>query len=115
MHQIKKVLFLAVSAGLLSGVFGSLFAAEPEAVPTFIKACGDDIQKWCKDVVPGDGRVGHCLHQHMGELSEPCRKFAMHGGPGHEMASLTDIDRYYAAQKAKVPSKKVKARQKAVK
>ncbi len=98
--RMKKMVFtgMMLGAGMMAG--GDLNAAEKIAVPTFIKACAGDIKKYCGAVVPGDGRLGQCLFQHMSELSEPCRKFAMHGGAGHELASLTDIDRYYAAQKS---------------
>ncbi len=37
------------------------------------KACHDDVQKFCKDVDPGEGRMVHCLEEHEKSLSEACR------------------------------------------
>jgi hypothetical protein len=34
--------------------------------------CHDDIQKFCKDVKPGGGRVHACLSQHANELTSAC-------------------------------------------
>jgi len=35
--------------------------------------CLGDIQKFCKDVQPGGGRVKVCLAQHKAELSDTCK------------------------------------------
>lgn len=37
-------------------------------------ACRDDVEKHCKNVEPGDGRVHECLRSHRDKLSESCRK-----------------------------------------
>jgi hypothetical protein len=37
------------------------------------KACHDDVQKFCKDVDPGEGRIVRCLEEHEKSLSERCR------------------------------------------
>jgi hypothetical protein len=58
-----------------------------------VEACRKDIRRFCKDVAPGEGRVGLCLYEHFKELSKTCRRFSRHGGPGHEMESLKDIDK----------------------
>lgn len=57
-----------------------------------VKACGPDIERFCRDAAPGEGRVGECLYRHRDRLSRPCREFARHGGPGHEQESLREID-----------------------
>jgi hypothetical protein len=62
-----------------------------------VRACAKDIEKWCNDVEPGQGRVGACLNKNLDRLSAPCRKFARHGGPGHEPESLGEIDRSYTS------------------
>lgn len=36
-------------------------------------ACADDIQKFCKDVKPGQGRIVNCLRDHQKDLSPTCR------------------------------------------
>ncbi len=37
-------------------------------------ACKDDVQKFCKDVQPGGGRIIKCLKEHESELSEGCKQ-----------------------------------------
>lgn len=48
-----------------------------------VKACHADIEKWCKDVKAGEGRVGACLKEHAKELSKSCKRWASHGGKAH--------------------------------
>lgn len=38
------------------------------------EACRADVDKFCKDVAPGDGRTHKCLRSHMKELTESCRE-----------------------------------------
>ncbi len=38
------------------------------------RACADDVQKFCKDVKPGGGRIIRCLEEHRSELSDGCKK-----------------------------------------
>jgi hypothetical protein len=35
--------------------------------------CKADIEKFCKDVKPGQGRIVQCMRQHEGELSSACK------------------------------------------
>ncbi len=37
------------------------------------QACDGDIQKFCKDVKPGQGRIVGCLKEHEKELSAECK------------------------------------------
>jgi hypothetical protein len=37
------------------------------------EACADDVQKLCKDVQPGKGRIVRCLKDHSKSLSTECR------------------------------------------
>jgi hypothetical protein len=37
-------------------------------------ACRADVQKLCKDVQPGGGRIAACMKQHESELSPGCRE-----------------------------------------
>ena len=37
------------------------------------EACADDVQKLCKDVQPGEGRVIRCLRENSKDLSPECR------------------------------------------
>ena len=36
--------------------------------------CKTDVQKFCKDVQPGGGKVAKCLAQHDADLSAPCKE-----------------------------------------
>lgn len=38
------------------------------------EACGPDIEKFCKDVKPGEGRVIKCLKEHAKELQPACKQ-----------------------------------------
>ena len=38
------------------------------------QACTEDMEKFCKDVQPGSGRILKCLREHTQELSSACRK-----------------------------------------
>ena len=37
------------------------------------EACADDVQKLCKDVKPGEGRIIGCLKDNSDRLSNECR------------------------------------------
>jgi hypothetical protein len=37
------------------------------------EACADDVQKLCKDVKPGEGRIVRCLKDNSDRLSNECR------------------------------------------
>jgi Cysteine rich repeat len=36
--------------------------------------CADDVQKFCKDVQPGAGRIAKCLKEHEADLSRACKR-----------------------------------------
>lgn len=58
-----------------------------------VKACHEDIERFCKDVEPGEGRLGRCLLRNKKKLSRRCRRWARHGGAAHEDASLRELDK----------------------
>ena len=41
--------------------------------PGAYAACKDDVQKFCKDVQPGGGRIIGCLKEHREEVSDACK------------------------------------------
>jgi hypothetical protein len=58
-----------VVALLCLGWLAPTYARGQESRP-----CVEDIQKFCKDVSPGGGRLIACLKEHENELSAPCKK-----------------------------------------
>jgi Cysteine rich repeat len=38
------------------------------------QACHDDIEKFCKGIEPGKGRVRKCMRDHKEELSQKCKE-----------------------------------------
>jgi hypothetical protein len=56
-------------------------------------ACRADVQKLCKDVQPGGGRIAMCMKQHESELSPGCReKIAEAREEGKELADACKAD-----------------------
>jgi hypothetical protein len=48
---------------------------EKEREREFVNACKPDVEKFCKDIKPGQGRIIRCLKQHQAELSANCGGF----------------------------------------
>ncbi len=63
--RIGLVVFIAVAVG-----FG--FWSVPRAFAEK-GACREDIEKFCKDVKPGEGRIVKCMKEHENELSPGCK------------------------------------------
>ena len=63
----KWFVFAAVSAGVAWLVPTKVYPQAP-------RPCAEDVQKFCKDVQPGGGRLAECLKQHEKELSGPCKQ-----------------------------------------
>ncbi len=76
--RFKPVLLLLSVVGLATGPLAMAQTAGPNAPKPAATAkrgpCHYDIQKFCKDVQPGAGRVQQCLTQHEAELSAACRE-----------------------------------------
>ncbi|HEX3903791.1 MAG TPA: cysteine rich repeat-containing protein [Polyangia bacterium] len=47
------------------------------------EACHDDVERLCKEVEPGDGRLRECLRAHKDELSEGCKTAIREAKPHH--------------------------------
>ncbi len=41
----------------------------------FQDACGTDMQQFCANMQPGDGKLRDCMNQHQNELTAKCRDF----------------------------------------
>ena len=61
---------MRLASGILLGVVLWAAAAGAQAPD---QACAGDIEKFCKDVQVGGGRIMHCLRQHGTELSPTCK------------------------------------------
>lgn len=53
-----------------------------------VEACHEDIERFCKGVKAGEGRLGACLKAHEKELSDRCLRWASHGGTAHTVSAL---------------------------
>lgn len=70
--------------------------AKEKNMPKGIIACKKDMRRFCKNVQAGDGRIGKCLYDHLESLSKVCQTYASHGGTGHELESLQELDKLLA-------------------
>jgi hypothetical protein len=57
------------------GIFGEAKPGSPRhRAQGVLEACKDDLDKHCKGIEPGGGRLQVCLDQHKSELSDSCKK-----------------------------------------
>jgi hypothetical protein len=66
----KKVLFVLVLGMVL--VFGTQVLAADKLVESVTKGCKQELETYCKDVTPGEGRVLACLYSREDKLSGKC-------------------------------------------
>lgn len=58
-----------------------------------VEACHADIDRWCKKVKSGEGRLGACLSANSKKLTKRCKRWASHGGTAHMVEAFArDID-----------------------
>lgn len=57
----------------LSPVCRERIDAAKELHKELVEACKGDIEKQCRDVQPGGGRIARCLNQHEPDLTPKCR------------------------------------------
>ncbi len=70
-----------------------------------VKACHDDIEKFCREVKPGKSRLGKCLKANAKKLAAPCRRWLAHGGQAHVDRAFLEIDESSGAAKAPAAAK----------
>jgi len=61
-------LMIAAAAPWMSTAAVSVGAAQEQG------PCTDDVQKFCKDVQPGAGRIAKCFKEHEADLSRACKR-----------------------------------------
>ena len=66
----KKVLILFLFCTVLA--FGTRVLAAETLIDTVAKGCQKELETYCKDVTPGEGRVLACLYAHEDKLSGQC-------------------------------------------
>jgi len=68
---MKRMYFVfGVVAMLL--ISGSVVLAADDLVQTVVNGCKQELETFCKDVTPGEGRVLACLYAHNDKLSGKC-------------------------------------------
>ncbi len=72
--SMRLLLFWILLAGILAAS-ATLALAQPERRAAAREACGGDVQRLCRDVTPGGGRLVHCLRARQADLSPACRSF----------------------------------------
>jgi len=67
-----KLRTIAISSLLmLFGMNGTLFAQDP--VETVVEGCAPEIEAYCSQVSPGEGRMLACFYAHEDKLSGKCQ------------------------------------------
>ena len=66
--------FLAAFGALTQTSFADSTWEKLEHGADVLKECSSDVLKFCKDTRPGDGRIGKCMAEHLGDLSGACLK-----------------------------------------
>src|SRR5512143_2706333 len=88
---MKKIWICLVVVGCMLLIGGRAFAVEKGPVETFVDGCQKEIAAYCKDVIPGRGRVLACLYARQDKLSSRC-EFALYDAAAQlerAVASLT--------------------------
>ncbi len=91
-------------------LFANISWAEQTLLESVAKGCEKELESYCKDVTPGEGRVLACLYSHKEKLSGRC-EFALYDAAAQlerAIAALTyvanecenDLDKYCASVEA---------------
>jgi hypothetical protein len=71
MKSITRSIVLAITASALAFGAAAAFAAE-DIIESARVGCQKEIDTFCKDVTPGEGRILQCLSAHEDKLSPRC-------------------------------------------
>ena len=89
----SKISMLAAAA-LLSGLVGNLSAQDP--VTTVTEGCATEIEQYCSQVSPGEGRLLACFYAHEDKLSGQCQ-YALYAAASQLDAAVNALN-YVATQ-----------------
>ncbi len=68
---MKRTLIVLITLGMMSLFLTNAIAGE-NLVQTVANGCKVELEKYCKDVTPGEGRVLACLYAYGDKLSPKC-------------------------------------------
>ncbi len=103
---MKRTLMVLITLGMMSLFFTHAVAGE-NLVQTVTDGCKVELEKYCKDVTPGEGRVLACLYAYGDKLSPKC-EYALYDAAAQlerAVAALSyvanecdeDLDKYCSA------------------
>jgi hypothetical protein len=65
----KKIIWVTVAIAIFTGPQA---LAQEALIDHLIDACEGDLQKYCSQVTPGEGRMLHCMAAHEDKISGQC-------------------------------------------
>ncbi len=65
----KKIIWVTVAIAIFTGPQA---LAQESLIDHLIDACEGDLQKYCSQVTPGEGRLLHCMAAHEDKISGQC-------------------------------------------
>ncbi len=65
----KKMIWVTVAIAIFTGAQA---LPQESLIDHLIDACEGDLQKYCSQVTPGDGRLLHCMAAHEDKISGQC-------------------------------------------
>lgn len=68
--KMKRIAVALAAVGTLWA--GATSAQQGVTAQQIAHACAGDIERLCKGVPPGEGRIKACIKAHITELSAPC-------------------------------------------
>ncbi len=68
----KIAIALSICCAVILCMGGLVFAAEKGVVEVVTDGCQKELETYCKDVTPGEGRLLACLYTHEDKLSNRC-------------------------------------------
>ena len=69
---MRRTVFMALSFSVTLLFVGNLFAVDIARVKGTVEDCRKDIETYCKNIRPGEGRLLACLYAHKDQLTPGC-------------------------------------------